>query len=123
MVTAVFTWWYTTGWSRLVHSIANRIGSSMEFFSVGLLMRTLFDPFRQIDAGKVHGSLQQQMQAFGNRLFSRIIGAVVRFITIIVGLIVALFLTIAGLLQLILWPLVPLLPIIGLIVGLTGWTP
>jgi hypothetical protein len=83
----------------------------------------LFDPFRQIDAGKVHGSLQQQMQAFGNRLFSRIIGAVVRFITIIVGLIVALFLTIAGLLQLILWPLVPLLPIIGLIVGLTGWTP
>jgi hypothetical protein len=122
MIIALLSWWYTAGWHRLAHGAAERIGTGLEFFSVGLLLRTLFDPFRQIDAGKVRGSLQQQMQAFGNRLFSRVIGAVVRTFTILAGLIVAFLLTIFGLVQLLVWPLVPLLPLFGLLAALMGWT-
>lgn len=118
----VFAWWYTTGWTRLIHGAGDRIGVVLEFFSVGLLLKTLFDPFRQIDAGSVRGSLQAELQAFGNRLFSRIVGFFMRTITIFVGLLSAIVVTIVGLLQLILWPLLPLLPVAGIIAALSGWT-
>lgn len=117
----VFAWWYTTGWTRLVHSAGTRIGVVLEFFSVGLLAKTLFDPFRQIDAGRVRGSLQAELQAFGNRTFSRVVGFVMRSITIFAGLVCATLVTVFGLLQLVLWPLLPLLPIIGIIAAVAGW--
>lgn len=118
----VFAWWYTTGWTRLVHAAGGRIAAVLEFFSVSLLLSTLFDPFRQIDAGRVRGSLQMEMQAFGNRLFSRIVGFFMRTVTILAGLVTATFVMIFGLIQLVLWPLLPLLPIAGLFAMLAGWT-
>ena len=118
----VFAWWYTTGWMRLVHGAGARIQSVVDFFSIPILLATLFDPFRQIDAGKVHGSLQDELRAFGNRLFSRIVGFFIRTITVMCGLVCVALITIVGLLQLLLWPLLPLAPIIGFIVTLAGWT-
>jgi hypothetical protein len=118
----VFTWWYTTGWTRLIHAAGNRVAGALEFFSVSLLLKTLFDPFRQIDAGKVRGSLDAELRAFGNRLFSRVVGFFVRTITIFAGLVTATFVMIFGLIQLVVWPLLPMLPLIGLIAMLAGWT-
>ena len=118
----VFAWWYTTGWTRLIHAAGGRIAATLEFFSVSLLIKTLFDPFRQIDAGSVRGSLQAEMKAFGNRLFSRVVGFFVRTTTIFAGLITAAFVLLFGLIQLVLWPLLPLLPLFGLLAMLAGWT-
>ncbi len=118
----VFAWWYTTGWMRLVHRAGETIQGVMDFFSVSLLLGTLFDPFRQIDAGRVRGSLQEELRAFGNRLFSRIVGFFVRSITIICGLFCVVVVTIFGLLKLILWPLLPLTPLLGFVGAALGWT-
>lgn len=118
----LLTWWYGVGWMRLVHGAAARIQHVLDFFSVTLLLGSLFDPFRQIDAGKVQGSPQQQLQAFGNRLFSRVVGFFIRSVTIICGVICAIFITLFGLVQLLLWPLLPVLPILGLVAALAGWT-
>lgn len=118
----VFAWWYTTGWTRLIHAAGARIAATLEFFSVGLLLKTLFDPFRQIDAGSVRGSMQAEMKAFGNRLFSRVMGFFIRMVTIFAGLVTASFVMLFGLIQLILWPLLPLMPLVGLIAMLAGWT-
>ena len=118
----LLAWWYGVGWMKLVHGAAARIERVMDFFSVKLLLGTLFDPFRQIDAGKVRGTPQEQLRAFGNRLFSRVVGFFIRTVTIICGVFCAVVLTLVGLLQLLLWPLLPALPVIGLIVALTGWT-
>lgn len=118
----VFAWWYTTGWTRLIHVAGARIAATLEFFSISLLLKTLFDPFRQIDAGRVRGSMQAEMKAFGNRLFSRIMGFFIRMVTIFAGLVTASFVMLFGLVQLILWPLLPLLPLLGLVAMLAGWT-
>ena len=122
MVAEVFAWWYTTGWMRLIHGAAARIQGVLDFFSVKLLLGTLFDPFRQIDAGRVRGSLQVELRAFGNRLFSRTVGFFIRTVTVLCGLICAVVMTIVGLLQLLLWPILPLVPIFGLAAALAGWT-
>lgn len=121
IATDLLVWWYSAGWMRLMHNAATRIQRVTDFFSVTLLFGTLFDPFRQIDAGKVHGTPQEELRAFGNRLFSRIIGFFIRSITIIIGLFLAMLMTIIGLLQMIIWPLMPVLPVIGLIAALAGW--
>ena len=122
MITAdLLTWWYGAGWLGLVHGAATRIQAVMDFFSVSLLLGTLFDPFREIDAGSVNGSPQEQLRAFGNRLFSRIIGFFIRTVTIICSLISAMVVTLIGLAQLILWPLIPLAPLFGLVAAIAGW--
>ncbi len=118
----LFLWWYTTGWVRLVHKAGTRIQSVLDFFSVSLLFNTLFDPFRQIDASRVHGTPQEELRAFGNRLFSRIVGFFVRSFTIAVGGICAVLVVLLGLVQLLVWPLLPLTPLIGLLATMAGWT-
>jgi hypothetical protein len=123
MVLALFSWWYTAGWARLAKRVGVRVESVLESFSVALLARTLFDPFRQISAGGVQGPLGVQMRAFGDRLFSRVFGAVVRTLFIFMGIIAALLAALIGLVELLLWPLLPVLPIVGLILSLSGWMP
>lgn len=120
-VLAVFSWWYGAGWARLAKRVMQRTDNVLAFFSVGTLAKTLFAPFRQISAGQVQGSMDVQMRAFFDRLISRIVGAVVRSFMIIAGLFSALFAVLLGLLQMLAWPLVPLLPLAGLVAWMTGW--
>lgn len=113
---ALFSWWYGPGWSQLAERVLLRARRALGFFSVGLLLRSLFDPFRQIDASGVRGSMQVQMRAFFDRSFSRVVGFFLRSTMIIFGTIVALFILISGAVQLILWPLLPAFPLLGIII-------
>ncbi len=100
-----------------------RVQHAMDFFSVPLLLRTLFDPFRQIGTDISYGrSLDAQLRAWGDRVFSRLVGAVVRTAVIFFGVSTALLLLIVGFVTVIVWPLLPLAPIIGalLTIGLGG---
>ncbi|HJP96596.1 MAG TPA: hypothetical protein VJ843_04475 [Candidatus Saccharimonadales bacterium] len=118
---ALFSWWYTTAWKNLAQQIERRVDRCLDFFSVGLLFRTLFDPFRQISAGSVRGSMDVKMRAFADRSFSRVFGAFVRTLFIVLGLLTSAVLIIVGFVQLILWPVVPFLPFIGLAGFALGW--
>lgn len=120
---ALVSWWYGAGWSGVAKRLTARIDGTLAFFSVGLLLKTLFDPFRQIGAGRVQGPLAVQFRAWGDRLFSRFVGFTVRTIVIFFGLTLMCFIALLGLLQLLLWPLIPVLPLVGVVVFLIGWTP
>src|SRR6185503_10611425 len=86
VIISLFSWWYTTGWLTLIRKVSKRVESVLGFFSVALLLKSLFSPFRQISAGRVNGPLNVQLQAWGDRLFSRFIGAMVRSFLIVIGL-------------------------------------
>jgi hypothetical protein len=120
MFLALVSWWYGAGWARLAGRISRRMQGVLETFSVALLLRTLFDPFRQISAGQVKGSLDTQLRAMGDRAFSRVFGAVVRSLVILVGLLVTLLTGLVGVLQLIAWPFVPVLPLVGVVLAAMG---
>jgi hypothetical protein len=120
---ALFTWWYTTAWVSLGHHIERRLNKTLDFFSVGILLRTLFDPFRQIAAVKGHGGdLDAQMRAWADRTFSRVVGAFMRSLFVLIGMVTAVVLFVIGGLQMIIWPCVPLLPIVAIIGFAMGWT-
>lgn len=123
VIWGMMAWWYTDGWHQCWLRVKGRLEAANDFFSISLLIRTLFAPFRQISAGTVNGSLEVRMRAFFDRLISRCIGAVVRLITICVGLGVIVLNTVVGGLLLLLWAFVPLLPLIGLALFMIGWLP
>ena len=122
-IVGMFRWWYSDGWLQCVRSVQGTLLGVYDYFSIDLLLRTLFSPFRQISAGKVNGPVGVQLRAWFDQLISRTIGAFVRSVVIIIGS-AALFLSVVwGLIRLIAWPLVPLLPVIGVLLAMSGWIP
>jgi hypothetical protein len=123
-IVGLFTWWYGPGWKKAGLILVKKAVVSEDYFSIDLLLRTLFSPFRQISADTGRGgTMGDRMRATFDKLFSRIIGAVIRLILIVTGaawLLVNIIIDIAILLA---WPLLPLLPVIGLILSVSGFIP
>lgn len=118
---SLIKWWYTDGWRQRAKLISVRLDGVIDYFSVDLLLKTLFSPFRQISAGRVDGPLGDQLRAFADRLVSRLIGAVVRTLILLVGLVAISVYAVGGLVILVLWLFVPLLPIVGTVLAASGW--
>lgn len=122
-IVGLLEWWYTTGWVQCALNARDRLAGTYDYFSIDLLARTLFSPWRQISAGKVNGSISVQFRAMIDNLISRVIGSFVRTLTMVIG---AISLTIAVLISavlLLLWPVIPFLPIVGFTLGAVGWVP
>jgi len=118
----VLSWWYLSGWGIFTKMIDTRFANLADFFSMSSLIRTLFQPFRQISAGEtsVNASLEMKFQAFTDRLVSRCIGFVTRFGLLVIGIVVMIITGIVGVVMVIAWPLVPLLPVAGVLLTLSG---
>lgn len=123
IVWAIVAWWYTDGWRQCRERVVGRVDATLDYFSIGLLLRTLFSPFRQISAGGVRGPLGVQFQALIDRLFSRLIGGVLRLFIILIGGFVILLNIFIGLLLVVTWLFVPLLPFVGVVLFMIGWLP
>lgn len=119
----ILTWWYGDGWRQRFQMTKESIAKTLDFFSVTLLLKTLFSPFRQISAGKVRGPINIQLQAFFDRLISRLIGAMVRSVIIFIGVMGIMLHVIWGGVVLVFWAIIPLLPVIGLGLTSSGWVP
>lgn len=123
VIVGLFSWWYTRGFLMEVRLAGDRLEALYDYFSIDLLLRTLFAPFRQISAMKVNGPLSVQISAFVDRLFSRTIGFVVRIIMIVIGSVTLFIASIVAIIRIVLWIVAPFLPIIGIILTLSGWVP
>ncbi len=93
---------------------------TIDYFSMDLLIRTLFAPFRQISAGNVDGPLNVKLRAMVDKLFSRVIGAIVRTLLLFIGSVTILLQVIFVVVILIFWVIVPVLPIIGIVLSVVG---
>ena len=125
LVSSFVSWWYGTGYRQLFDRIQHGLANLVDQFSILELIATLFSPFKQIDAGKARASVSADIKfrLWADRQFSRVFGAFIRFFTIIAGVVVLLLALIVGCIRIVLWPLVPLLPIAGLVLALMGWLP
>jgi hypothetical protein len=117
---AMVSWWYTDGWMGLGRRLLRRLSNTFDFFSIGLLLKSLFAPFRQISVGRVQGSVNVQLRAWADRQISRAIGAMVRLAVILFGTVAILALVTISVIIMLAWPLVPLVPIIVTTLTLGG---
>lgn len=120
----LISWWYGRGWLGQWRRMADQFAATLEFFSIGQLIETLFAPYRQISAtGTSNGTLGGAVRAAIDKLISRIIGAIVRFFTIVVGLVAITLQGLYAVLIMVSWWLVPVMPIAGFILFAIGWVP
>lgn len=122
-IVGLLSWWYTTGWRQRLVRMREHLVALADYFSIDLLLRTLFSPFRQISAGKVRGPLGVQLRAWLDRLVSRLIGAMVRLFMIVIGALAMIISALVYSVGVVLWAVVPVLPIVGIIAGMNGWVP
>lgn len=121
---ALFSWWYGSGWLDQIGLVRKRFAGAADRYSLSLLLRTFFSPFKQLDANNGgSGPLDARMRAWLDRLISRLIGAMIRSLLLLVGLMAIIIEAILAMLRLLFWPLIPALPLVGLTLASIGWLP
>lgn len=120
----ILSWWYGRGWLGQWRRTNDHWRSTVEFFSIGQLFATLFAPFRQISASSTSDpNPMVALRATFDQLISRLIGAFVRAFTIFAGMLVITLQVVYETLVLVLWSLLPALPVVGFILLALGWVP
>jgi hypothetical protein len=112
-----FSWWYGRGWGLVLASFGPRLHAVMDNFSVGQLLKTLFEPWRRI-ISYPGSSLDERFRAWGDNMFSRVIGFVVRLVVLLTALVSLMLVAALTLVELIVWPLLPVAVPACLLAGL-----
>lgn len=121
---SLIRWWYGLGWLDQVRLVQQRFDRTADFFSLELSIRNFFKPFRQIDADAARkGSLDVILRASFDQLFSRFIGSVARGFLIVLGSLAIAVEGVVGGVRLIVWPLIPVLPLVSLPFVFGEWQP
>jgi hypothetical protein len=117
LVLSFFSWWYGRGWREVASSFVTRLQGIANTFSVTQILRTLFVPWRRIISYGGDG-LSAKFRAWADNIFSRAVGFVVRLIVLFAALLLAILVAILSLVELILWPLLPIAAPVLIIMGL-----
>lgn len=120
LMQGLISWWYTDGFGLFGSKLWTKLGDTIDFFSIGSLVRTLFAPYRQIAANEKGESIDARFAVFIDRLVSRIVGGVTRILIVLFGFIVIILQAVISLASLIIWPILPIIPIFLIYLALTG---
>jgi hypothetical protein len=119
MILEMLRWWYVTGWIQAAHRIGSWTAGVEQMFSLNLLLRTLFSPWKRIITAPGRG-LDAQFRAGLDNLISRTVGFVIRLFVILAALFSMLGTLVASVIMVIVWPLLPL-AVVGLVIkGIIG---
>lgn len=110
-----FLWWYSGGFLRLLKYLKSFIIILADNFSVGILVRTFFQPWKR-DVTSTKGlSLDKIFRIWGWNLISRGFGMVIKSFTFLLFLAIFLSLIVFEFLAIIIWLLYPLVMVVGLV--------
>ena len=109
LVLSLLQWWYSRGWLEVLRRMRDLIRGIYLQFSVPTLLKTLFAPWKQIVALKdPNRTIQMKLRGVLDTLVSRVVGFMVRSMTLIAAVLVITAIGIGGLITVIAWPLIPL---------------
>lgn len=117
MITYIY-WWYLEEPAYLWKISMNVFIKTFYTFSIPLLLRTLFDPWKRDVSSAENASIQTLYQLWLNNLISRFIGFFIRLMTIFTGLLISTVVLIIELVFIFAWFAMPIIVIYLLINGL-----
>ena len=106
LVVAFFRWWYGPGWRDNADRLRARLLTTYLEFSVPILLRTMFSPWRRI-ISYGQGSIGDRVRAAVDNIVSRFVGLGVRILALLAAVIIISLNIILGSLWLVAWPLLP----------------
>ena len=118
----LLSWWYGDGLKMRYRSSIEKTAELIDFFSISILIRTLFMPYKQISANERATSIGEVLNVFFDKFISRVVGFFARILIIISGMISFIVQQIIHLITIIGWLVIPLMPVIGLLLAISGWS-
>ena len=111
MVILIFwRWYYTEAVRNILKAWRNFIIFSLEYFSIPLLFKTLFAPWKRDITKKPRGlDIKMILQYLAYNTISRGLGFLVRFFTIIAGIVFFLLIIVLGAVFFVIWIFLPLI--------------
>ena len=119
MLFSFFVWWYGPGWVGAMQDVRRRTEGVSHSFSVAILLKTLFAPWRRITSTPGAG-IDAKFRAMIDNLVSRAVGFFVRLIVLITALLLSGLTAVFFTLIMIVWPLLPFLVLYSLVRAVTG---
>jgi len=113
-----FFWHFFEMPEEIIRIWKNFLKFNLEYFSIKLLIKTLFFPWRKYQVSYGRGfDIGRFFESFLSNLIFRILGAIIRSGLILIGLLVQIFIIFIGIIILILWLFLPIFLILGLFYG------
>ena len=103
-------WWYGPGWLLAFRRIGERTHNVSHAFSVPILLKTLFSPWKRIMTTGAKG-IDAKMQAVVDNLVSRMVGFVTRLMVLTAALVMTTGTFIMSASIVLAWPFIPLLAV------------
>src|SRR5207253_1602171 len=96
------------GWRDAAGRLSTRIRDTFLLFSVPILLKTMFAPWRRIITYP-GASMGDRLRAVGDNMVSRAVGFVMRFFALIIAITIIIAYVALGGALLVLWPIAPFL--------------
>ncbi len=107
-------WHFVEATKAILQGWKNFLKFNLSYFSIGLLLKSLFSPWRADKASYGRGfDLKVYFDTFLGNMISRILGAIIRFVVIVAGLAFEVVIFLAGLFVLLFWICLPIIVILG----------
>lgn len=113
---SLLVWWYGRGLKLAAEHARQRVINTFHLFSIPILLRTLFAPWKRITTPPGAG-LDAHLKAAVDNMVSRSVGFVVRSLALLVAGGLLLVSAVVSFVELLLWPLIPPAAPLLLIVG------
>lgn len=107
MIFEMLRWWYVSGWLQAARRIVTLSRMTSRAFSMPMLARTLFSPWRRIVTlpGR---SMDARLRAWFDNLISRFVGFGVRTIVLLMAVIAVGGTAVISTVLAIAWPILPI---------------
>ena len=108
-------WYFFDVPKEILKGWRNFLLFNLNYFSFFLLLKTFFSHWRQYKWSYGRGfDIARYLEAFFSNLISRILGAIMRTVLIIVGVLTEIFIILAGAILFLSWIFLPVFIILGL---------
>ncbi len=111
-------WHYTKAWQDSVRVIENYLWFVGNFFSINLLLRTLFSPWRRLSVSGGKGGEESFFGALLINTLMRGVGFLIRSATIVLGAVVVLLTIVLSAAFIVVWLCLPVLVVLFFLAGL-----
>lgn len=108
LVIPLLRWWYGSGWVWAANRLRSRLGRIGRDYSVSILLKTLFSPWKQIiSTAGAQSTISIKFNILIDNLVSRLVGFMVRSLTLFAAGVIWLLTFVIGVGVLLVWPVVP----------------
>lgn len=118
VLSAYILWHYTRAWGDMLRITGNYLWFTQNFFSMGLLSRTLFAPWRRLAISGGRGTGETFVGAVIVNTLMRVVGFGIRVITIVIGAVSLFGVIVLAALAFALWPLLPVIVFVVFFAGI-----